>query len=210
MEHPGVSGCPSALGSGQGALGGSGGFWGLWGFHTHPGRVRGLCCPLALCPEPLPDSWRALGLFWGRGGQEGAGSPSPPGHVPRLPFPAQLHGWRSHRALGPVCNPESCNSQLGLGCTSLVQWYLSLLALSDLITGKKLNLTSCRCPEGTLENSCFSQRLLILHVRRFHSSLPINQTFSWCWIPDSPTLLPLLLRRFLSLCPHAASRWLRG
>lgn len=129
-----------------------------------------------------------------RGRQEGAGSaqhPVFPGH-PCRGSSKHLSGLECcllHVVLSPA---QSRNSQLELACTRLVQWYLSLLPLSDLITRKKLNLTSCRCPEGTLKNSCFSQRLLILHVRRFHSRLAINQVFAWkrpC-VPDS-TMSPI-------------------
>lgn len=147
------------------------GLWGLWGFHTHPGRgAGGSAVPLSCALSHITDSLRAPGLLPGLcGGQEGAGSPQ----HPKAPFQAQLQGLIE--AGGAVGNSapspaQSRNSQLELGCTSLVQWYLSLLALSDLITRKKLNLTSCRCPEGTLQNSCFSQRLLILHVR---ASIPV-------------------------------------
>lgn len=42
-----------------------------------------------------------------------------------------------HMVLSPA---QSHNSQLELACTRLVQWYLSLLALSDLIIRKKLNV----------------------------------------------------------------------
>lgn len=114
---------------------------------------------------------------------------------PGTPVPGQLQAlvWAGGAITHVVLSPaQSRNSQLELACTRLVQWYLSLLPLSDLITRKKLNLTSCRCPEGTLKNSCFSQRLLILHVRRFHSRLAINQVFAWkrpC-VPDS-TMSPI-------------------
>ena len=100
---------------------------------------------------------------------------------------------------------QSHNSQLELACARLVQWYLSLLALSDLITRKKLNLTSCRCPQGTLKNSCFSPRLLILHVRRFHSRLAINQVFAWERLraPDSTMSLLLIPQVAWQPCPGA-------
>lgn len=99
---------------------------------------------------------------------------------------------------------QTHNSQLELACTRLVQWYLSLLALSDLITRKKLSLTSCWCPKGTLRNSCFSQRLLILHVRRFHSRLPINQVLVWkgLCVTDSPVSWVLIPQGILQACPY--------
>lgn len=199
MEHPGVSGCLSAWGCGQGSLG----YLGAqqppreWGRGAAGSAVPSSC---ALSHLTGTGSRRASGLLpslWG--GRRVQAAPSTPCCVPRLPFQAQLQalvqagGAIGHSALSPT---RSCNSQLELVCTRLVQWYLSLLALSDLITRKKLNLTSCRCPEGTLENSCFSQRLLILHVRSFHSGLAINQAFawSWLWMPDSPVFCCLFLR----------------
>lgn len=131
--------------------------------------------------------------------------------VPRHPCQAQLQalvqagGAITHMVLSPA---QSRNSRLELACTRLVQWYLSLLALSDLITRKKLNLTSCRCPKGTLENSCFSQRLLILHVRHFHSRLAINQVFAWkrLCVPDSPVSLPFILQVILQLVPLSVAQ----
>ena len=151
------------------------------------------------------------------GRQEGAGSTQHPvqgsGCVLRHPCQAQLQalvqvgGAITHVVLSPA---QSRNSQLELACTRLVQWYLSLLALSDLITRKKLNLTSCWCPEGTLKNSCFSQRLLILHVRRFHSRLAINQVFAWkrLCVPDSPVSLLFIPQVILQPCPSlCAAGW---
>lgn len=199
MEHPGISGCLSALGCGQGALGYLGA--------QHPPRewgrgAAGSAVPLscALSPLTVTGSRRAPGLLPGlRGGRRVQAAPSTPCCVPTLPLQARLRALvQAGRAIGltALSPTQSCNSQLELVCTRLVQWYLSLLALSDLITRKKLNLTSCRCPEGTLENSCFSQRLLILHVRSFHSGPVINQAFawSWLWIPDSPEFCCLFLR----------------
>lgn len=139
---------------------------------------------------------------------------------PRHPYQAQPRalvqagGAVTHAVLSPA---QSRNSRLELACTRLVQWYLSLLALSDLITRKKLNLTSCRCLEGTLKNSCFSQRLLILHVQRFPSRLAINQAFVWKWwcVPDSPVSLWFNPQVLSQPCPSACGtgwcgRWQRG
>lgn len=105
-----------------------------------------------------------------------------------------------HEVLSPA---QSHNSRLELACTMLAQWYLSLLALSDLITRKKLNLTSCWCPKGTLKNSCFSQRLLILYVQRFRSRLAINQMFAWkrLCVPDSPVSLLFIPQVILQARP---------
>lgn len=190
--------CAQALCSALGAVGYPG------GSNTHHGvgqESGALCSPRVLCSrsnaEPsrldrLSERPRAALL---PAGEAGGCRQRPAPRVSRTPVLGQLQAlvWAGGAITHVVLSPaQSRNSQLELACTRLVQWYLSLLPLSDLITRKKLNLTSCRCPEGTLKNSCFSQRLLILHVRRFHSRLAINQVFAWkrpC-VPDS-TMSPI-------------------
>lgn len=122
--------------------------------------------------------------------------------VPRQPCQAQLQALMEAGGAIVLSPAQSHNSQWELACTRLVQWYLSLLALFDLITRKKLNVTSCRCPKGTLENSCFSQRLLILRVWRFHSCSAINQAFTWKRCMSLPELHLLFIPQvFLQPCP---------
>lgn len=172
MEHRGASGCPPAPGCGQGALGHLG--------VSHPPREGGggLCCALVLCSHPDREAQGCSLACVGAGGCRQHPAPravSQGSHCRLSSKPCQAGGAIGLSALSPA---QSCNSQLELVCTSLVQWYLSLLALSDLITRKKLNLTSCRCPEGTLQNSCFSQRLLILHVRAPIPGWPLISVFA--------------------------------